>query len=64
MWIPLIIAVLLIAGVGVHKYTHEVDSPLEQIVEAGLKAEGVTIDFSADEKEQAAIHKEQAKEIE
>lgn len=64
MWIPLIIVVLLVAGVGVHKYTNKIDSPAEQLIEAGLRAEGVEMDFSRDEKEQAQIHREQAKEIE
>lgn len=50
MWVAIIIAVLMLAGVGVHELSHKNDTPVEQTIEAILKAEGVDIDFSADDK--------------
>lgn len=50
MWVPIIIAVLMLFGAGVHKLSHKNDTPVEQTIEAILKVEGVDIDFSADDK--------------
>jgi hypothetical protein len=50
MWVAIIIAVLMFAGIGVHELSHKNDTPAEQAIEAILKIEGVDIDFSADDK--------------
>ena len=50
MWVPILIAVLMLVGAGVHRYTHQNDSAVEQVVEEVLKVEGVDIDFSAADK--------------
>lgn len=50
MWATILTAVLLILGVGVHEYAKRPDSPAEQIVEGLLKADGIDIDFSAEDK--------------
>lgn len=50
MWAAILAAVLLILGVGVHEYAKTPDSPAEQIVEGLLKADGIEMDFSAEDK--------------
>lgn len=52
MWIPILIVVLIVGGIGVRSYTKKNDTPAEQIIEAVLKQNGVDIDFSAESKEE------------
>lgn len=50
MWIPILMAILLLSGVGVHKYMGKNDSIPEQMIERVLKVEGINIDFSEESK--------------
>ncbi len=50
MLVPIIIAILMVVGVGIHEVTKKDDTPAEQFIEAILRAEGVEYDFSAEDK--------------
>ena len=52
MLVPIVIAALLIFGIGVHHFSGKNDSPLEQLTEQTLTGMGVDIDFSKSKKEQ------------
>jgi len=58
MLVPIIIAALLIFGVGVHHFSHQNDSPLEQLTEQTLTGMGVDIDFSKADKEKESSKKD------
>lgn len=52
--VPIIIAVAILVGLGAHFFTKENDSPVEQLAEKVLHMEGVDVDFSAEDKAEAA----------
>lgn len=52
LWIPIILAVLLVGGVVTHKVAHTNDSVPEQLIESVIKLEsGMDVDFSEQDKQ-------------
>jgi len=51
MFEALIIVLAVCVGVGAHYYSTKNDSPAEQLAEHVLRAKGVDVDFSAEDKE-------------
>ena len=52
-----VIAILLITGFGIHHFSAQPNSAAEQIVEQALRFEGINIDFSAGDANQANTEK-------
>lgn len=50
MLVPIIIAILMVLGVGIHEVSKKNDTAPEQLIEAVLRSQGVEYDFSADDK--------------
>lgn len=46
------IAVAIVTGIGAHFITKQNDTPVEQAAEAVLRAKGIEIDFSPDDKDE------------